>query len=96
MMTEHHANTGAIAPNLSIKSPECKPLSHQWPHTSTLTLTSHTHTHTHTHSLTHTHSHTDELIQAIRQDIAVAGEKLDSPAMEELAVQLDDHFRTKT
>jgi len=33
MVTEHHANTGARTPNLSIKSPECKPLSHQWPHT---------------------------------------------------------------
>ena len=41
-MTEHHTNTGARTPNFSIKSPECKPLSH---HT-------HTHTHTHTHHVT--------------------------------------------
>ena len=37
----------------------------------------------------------DELIQAIRQDIAVASEKLEDPSMKELAVQLDNHLRTK-
>ena len=55
-------------------------------------------THTHTHTHTHTpppHTNTDELIQAIRQDIAVASEKLEEPSMKELAVQLDDHLRTK-
>ena len=63
----------------------------------------HMHTH-HTHSNAHTHvhtphtltcTHTDELIQAIRQDIAIASEKLEDPPMKELAVQLDDHLRTK-
>ena len=51
-----------------------------------------THTHTHTPP---PHTNTDELIQAIRQDIAVASEKLEEPSMKELAVQLDDHLRTK-
>ena len=46
MMTEHHANTGARTPNLTIKTPECKPLSRQRPHT-------HKHTHMYTH---HTHT----------------------------------------
>ena len=50
------------------------------------------HTHTHTPP---PHTNTDELIQAIRQDITVASEKLEEPSMKELAVQLDDHLRTK-
>ena len=67
------------------------------------TCSHHTHTHTRahhtltcTHSNPHTHTtHTDELIRAIRQDIAVASEKLEDPPMKELAVQLDDRLRTK-
>jgi len=47
MMTEHHANTGARTPKLSIKSPEYKPLSRQCP--------PHQHTHTYTTTATHTH-----------------------------------------
>ena len=61
------------------------------------TILHHTHTSAHpphTHMHTH-HTHTDELIQAIRQDIAIASEKLEDPPMKELAVQLDNHLRTK-
>ena len=40
------------------------------------------------------HTHTpDELIQAIRNDIATAREKLEEPDMRQLALKLADQFR---
>ena len=64
------------------------------PHTHT-PHTHHTHSHAHTPHTHIPHTHTDELIQSIRQDIAIASEKLEDPPMKELAVQLDNHLRTK-
>ena len=52
----------------------------------THTCTHHTLSHAHT---THSHAHTDELIQAIKQDIAIASEKLEDPPMKELKVELE-------
>ena len=38
---------------------------------------------------------TDELIQAIRNDIAIATKKLEDPSMQALQSKLDEYLRTK-
>lgn len=39
--------------------------------------------------------HTDELIQAIRNDIAIATKKLDDPGMQALQIKLEEFLSTK-